>query len=272
MAPPAMGYSELTVHPGEMRYDLRPGLPAPQVSEFVVAQDAFLLDIDGTLLDIAPTPESVRVPATLKATLAILQQSSGGALALVSGRPLSAIDQLFSPLSLAAVGCHGAEWRKTAGDSLELRAAPLADATRNGLLAAVADIPGILVEDKGYTLAFHYRRAPEQKIVLGKRLSAALAPFKSELCLLIGKAVFEVKPCAFDKGEAIAALMNVPPFAGRRPVFAGDDHTDEYALAVIGRMGGVGISVGRRLPDATRMLPAPYAVRSWLAQLARTPA
>jgi len=247
-----------------------PALPAPRASEFSLESDAFLLDIDGTLLDIAATPESVRVPASLKASLAILQQSAGGALALVSGRRLSAIDHLFAPLSIAAIGCHGAEWRKRAGDNAELRAAPLAPAMRNALLQAVSDLSGIRIEDKGYTLAFHYRRVPEQKNALEKRLAAQIGPNNSELCLLNGKAVFEVKPCAFDKGEAIAALMNVPPFAGRRPVFAGDDDTDEYALAVVRKMGGIGTSVGRRLPDAQRMLPAPYAVRSWLAQLARS--
>lgn len=244
-------------------------LAQPQVSEFSLARDAYLLDIDGTLLDIAATPESVHVPATLKATLATLQQSADGALALVSGRPLSAIDELFAPLSLAAIGCHGAEWRKRAGDNSEFRAAPLGDGVRNALLAAVSDLSGIRVEDKSYTLAFHYRRAPEQKFALQRRLATQIATSHPKLCLLHGKAVFEVKPCAFDKGEAVAALMNVPPFVGRRPVFAGDDHTDEYALAVIRRMGGVGVSVGRKLPDATRMLPAPYAVRSWLAHLAR---
>ena len=268
MAP--TGFANMNQHGVAIRAMTFPALPAPQTSEVSLERDAFLLDIDGTLLDIAPTPESVRVPATLKATLAILQQSAGGALALVSGRPLSAIDQLFAPLSLAAIGCHGAEWRKRASDNPELRAAPLNASVRNALLEAISDLSGIRIEDKGYTLAFHYRRAPEKKTVLEKRLAAQIAPFKSELCLLQGKAVFEVKPCAFDKGEAIAALMDVPPFAGRRPVFAGDDHTDEYALAVVRKMGGIGISVGRKLPDAERMLPAPYAVRSWLAHLARS--
>ncbi|HLY07631.1 MAG TPA: trehalose-phosphatase [Rhizomicrobium sp.] len=259
----------MNIPPTFVRNQPYTALPAPQVAEFSLAGDAFLLDIDGTLLDIAATPESVRVPAPLKATLAILQQSAGGALALVSGRPLSAIDQLFAPLSLAAIGCHGAEWRKRAGDNPEFRAAPLPSATRKQLLEAVSDIPGIFVEDKGYTLAFHYRRVPEQKAALRERLAAAIRSFHPQLCLLHGKAVFEVKPCAFDKGEAIAALMNAPPFSGRRPVFAGDDHTDEYALAVVHQMRGLGISVGRKLQDAERILPAPYAVRSLLAQLAQ---
>jgi len=252
--------------------DAPPALPAPQVSEFSFARDAYLLDIDGTLLDIAPTPDSVRVPATLKASLTILQQSADGALALVSGRPLSAIDRLFTPLSLAAIGCHGAEWRKKAGGHTEVRAARLSQNLRSALLAAVSDLPEIRIEDKGYTLAFHYRGAPTRKTVLEQRLATLIEPLQSEFCLLHGKAVFEVKSCAFDKGEAIAALMNVPPFAGRRPVFAGDDHTDEYALTVVGGLGGVGISVGRRLPGANRMLPAPYALRSWLGHLARAAA
>jgi trehalose 6-phosphate phosphatase len=107
---------------------------------------------------------------------------------------------------------------------------------------------------------------------LEKRLSAQIAAHNSELCLLQGKSVFEVKPCAFDKGEAIGALMTLSPFADRRPVFAGDDHTDDFAFAVVRKMGGVGISVGRKSVDAERMVPAPYAVRSWLAHLAGTAA
>jgi trehalose 6-phosphate phosphatase len=244
--------------------------PAPQHAEFSLARDAFLLDIDGTLLDIAPTPELVRVPAPLKATLTILQQAAGGAVALVSGRPLAGIDRLFAPLSLVTIGCHGAEWRKAVDEGPKLRYPPLAQEVRCALLAAVSDLPDIRIEDKGYTLAFHYRGAPERKAVLEKRLIAQIGPGNSELCLLHGKAVLEVKPCAFDKGEAIAALMNVPPFSGRRPVFAGDDHTDEFAFATVRQMGGVGISSGRKLPDAERMLSAPYAFRSWLAHLART--
>ena len=250
----------------------KPAAIPPDVSEFSLTRDALLLDVDGTLLDIAPTPESVDVPATLKATLTILHQSAGGAVALVSGRPLAGIDQLFAPLSLAAIGCHGAEWRKRRDGNVELRAPALADAIKKTFLEAVRDMPEIRIEDKEYTLAFHYRGAPERKSVLQLRLAALVAPHAADLCLLHGKSVFEIKPCAFDKGEAIAALMRLPPFAGRRPVFMGDDHTDEFAFTVVRRLGGIGISVGRRMPDAERMLPAPRAVRSWLAQLAATPA
>jgi trehalose 6-phosphate phosphatase len=242
----------------------------PMVSEFSLAGDAFLLDIDGTLLDIAATPEAVRVPATLKTTLARLQELSGGAVALVSGRPLASIDHLFAPLSIAAIGCHGAEWRKKPGETLERRAEPLSADLKDALSRTVSDLAGVRIENKDYTLAFHYRGAPASKSVLETRLARAIAPNSAELCLLHGKSVFEVKPCAFDKGEAIAALVRFPPFANRRPVFAGDDRTDEYAFAVVRQMGGMGISVGRKMRDAERMLPAPHAVRTWLARLAAT--
>ena len=251
---------------------LTPAAPVlPNVSEISLTGDAFLLDIDGTLLDIAATPEAVHVPATLKKTLARLEALSGGAVALVSGRLLSGIDHLFAPLSIAAIGCHGAEWRKKPGETIERRAQPLPAELKEALSRTVSDLVGVRIEDKDYTLAFHYRAAPACKSVLETRLAAAIAPSSGELCVLRGKAVFEVKPCAFDKGEAIAALTRFPPFARRRPVFLGDDRTDEYAFAVVRQMGGLGISVGRKMADAERMLPAPHAVRSWLARLAGTP-
>jgi trehalose 6-phosphate phosphatase len=242
----------------------------PDLAEFSLARDAFLLDIDGTLLDIAATPESVHVPAMLKTTLARLRELSGGAVALVSGRPLASIDHLFAPLSIAAIGCHGAEWRKKPGETPERRAEPLSAELKDALSRTVVDLAGVRIEDKDYTLAFHYRGALACKSLLETRLAAAIRPNSGKLCLLHGKSVFEVIPCAFDKGEAIAALMRFPPFATRRPVFLGDDRTDECAFAVVRQMDGVGISVGRKMRDAERMLPAPHAVRTWLGHLART--
>jgi len=243
---------------------------APDLAEFSLVRDAFLLDVDGTILDIAPTPEEVRVPSLLKTTLARLQKLTGGALALVSGRPLAILDRMFSPLSLPAIGCHGAEWRKSPQASIERRAQPLSDDVKSAFFSVVSDLSEIRIEDKGYTLAFHYRRVPERKSILEARLAGQLARYRSELCLLHGKSVFEVKPHAFDKGEGIAALMRLPPFANRRPVFLGDDRTDEYAFTVVRKMGGVGISVGRKMANAERILPAPHAVRTWLGRLAST--
>ncbi|MGH6877925.1 MAG: trehalose-phosphatase [Rhizomicrobium sp.] len=237
-------------------------------AKFSLAADAFLLDVDGTILDIAPTPEAVRVPASLGRTLARLQQETGGATALISGRELATLDRLFAPLTLAAVGCHGAEWRTHAGAAIERRAQPLDDDVKRAFLAAVAGEPEIRIDDKGYTLAFHYRRVPKRGPELEARLVRCLEPYSSELRLLHGKRVFDIKPRSFDKGEVIRALMQRPPFAGRRPVFLGDDTTDEDAFAVVSELGGIGISVGRRMADAQLMLSNPRAARQWLAALA----
>jgi trehalose 6-phosphate phosphatase len=128
-------------------------------------------------------------------------------------------------------------------------------------------MPQIRVEDKGHTLAFHYRRMPELGPEIEARLGAAILPYESELRLLHGKLVFEVQPRGFDKGEVIHALMQHAPFVGRRPVFLGDDATDEDAFAAVRELGGVGISVGQPMADAEYMFPDPQAARDWLAAL-----
>lgn len=234
---------------------------------FSLAGDAFLLDVDGTLLDIAITPEDVRVPASLHRTLALLITRSGGGVALVSGREIAALDRLFGPLALAIVGCHGAEWRPEPGGPIVARAQPLSDDIRRSVLDLVAAEPRIRVEDKRYTIAFHFRHAPDRGAALEERLRRYLAPCSGDLRLMRGKSVVEIKPLSFDKGEAIEALMRLPAFAGRRPVFFGDDTTDEDAFAAVRELHGVGISVGRNMPDAELKLPTPGAVRRLLASL-----
>ncbi|HEX4078174.1 MAG TPA: trehalose-phosphatase [Rhizomicrobium sp.] len=242
-------------------------LTAPDIRTFSLATDAFLLDVDGTILDIAPAPEAVQVPPSLKQTLARLQEETAGATALVSGRELAVLDRLFAPLTPAAIGCHGAQWRAHPRDAIAMRSPPLPDEIRQVLLAAVAHEPQIRVEDKRYTLAFHYRAVPERGPELRERLIRCLEPFGSGLRLLHGKLVLEVKPRSFDKGEAIRMLMRGTPFAGRRPVFLGDDTTDEDAFAAARQMGGIGIAIGRPMADAQLMLPDPQAARAWLAAL-----
>ncbi len=188
---------------------------------------AILLDIDGTILDIAPSPQQVRVPPELRHTLARLDELTGGALALVSGRPLADIDLIFSPLQLAAIGGHGAELRAVASAEPRLSAAPLSAALKRKLASVTEIGPGILAEDKGYSLALHYRLAPEK----GEELRAAVA----EICaavpqgtieILPGKLVVEIKPAGVNKANAVCDLMRYPPFAGRNPIFIGDDTTD----------------------------------------------
>ena len=240
---------------------------APPPNAFSLGTDAFLLDVDGTIIDIAPTPDAVHVPESLKQTLSRLQKGTDGAIALVSGRKLETLDSMFAPLALAAVGCHGAEWRLGPDHPIEFRARPLPQETKQVLLSAVRGMSQIRIEDKGYTLAFHYRGAPELGAELEKRLGHAIVPYAPELRLLHGKLVLEVKSHDFDKGEAIRALMRNKPFKDRRPIFLGDDTTDRDAFAAVCEMGGIGISVGRPMTDAVFMLPDPQATRDLLAAI-----
>jgi trehalose 6-phosphate phosphatase len=236
----------------------------PDRLRFSLARDAFLLDVDGTILDIAPTPEAVRLPASLRETLARLQRDA--AVALVSGRAVAALDTLFAPLVLPAIGAHGAEWRPQMEGPVESRRPTLAEEVKRAFRESIADLPRVRIEDKAYTIAFHYRSAPERKNDLENRLKRIVASFP-ELKLLHGKSVIELKARDFDKGEAILDLMRTPAFADRRPVFLGDDTTDEDAFAAVRELGGVGISVGRPMPDTELMLPNPRAARLWLAAL-----
>lgn len=235
---------------------------------------AILLDVDGTLLDIAATPREVSVPATLRHSLGRLLSRTGGALALVSGRPLADLDQIFAPLKLPAIGGHGAEIRPTAAGPVEHgRAARLADDVKRRFAEIEALGPGILIEDKGFSVAVHYRRAPQKEtevLAAVKAICGRLAPLDLEL--LPGKAVIEVKARGFDKGTAVRRLMQYAPFKGRRPVFIGDDTTDEHAFAVMPEFGGAGLSVGRPAPGAIVYFDTPNDVRLWLERISRTEA
>ncbi len=245
-----------------------PVLPAP------VAELAFLLDIDGTILDIAPTPAEVRVPDVLRDTLVRLDRLSGGALALVSGRSLQDIDRVFAPLRFAAIGGHGAEMRPAKDEApIPGRASPLPSALRRKLAGVAGLATGILVEDKGYSLALHYRLAPQLKEAVedAVRTICADAPGGS-LEVLPGKAVIEIKRLGFEKGSAVRELMRHPPFAGRRPLFLGDDLTDATVFAVLPEFDGVGFSVGRTFPATAGCFAAPRDVRAWLAQIAKVEA
>ena len=229
---------------------------------------AILLDIDGTILDIAPAPQEVWVPPTLRQTLGRLQELTGGALALVSGRRLADIDLIFAPLQLAAIGGHGAELRPVAGTEPRRRVGSLSAEIKRKLAALTELGPGILVEDKGYSLALHYRLAPDQ----GPRLRAAIAAICAQtepdaVDILPGKLVFEVKPAGVSKAVAVRELMNYPPFTDRHPIFIGDDATDEPVFGVIPEFGGMGFSVGRIVPGVDGHFDKPEDVRSWLARI-----
>ncbi len=229
---------------------------------------AILLDIDGTILDIAAAPQEVWVPPALRHTLGRLQELTGGAVALVSGRKLSDIDLIFAPLQLAAIGGHGAELRPVPGTEPQTRAGPLSAELKRKLATLTELGPGILVEDKGYSLALHYRLAPK----LGLALRAAVAGICAQMPagtvdILPGKAVVEVKPAGISKALAVCELMKYPPFADRHPIFIGDDTTDELVFGVIPNFGGLGLSVGRIVPGVDGHFDRPEDVRSWLARI-----
>ena len=229
---------------------------------------ALFLDIDGTLLDLARTPDAVVVPADLQAALLRLYDELRGALAFVSGRSLIAIDRLFAPLRTAAIGCHSAEVRGDDGKVLAL--APAISQEVRGLFAHLAKThPGVLVEDKIYGLALHYRLAPEAKPVL----QAALAQHQDLLAaegitLIEGKAVIDARPRGIDKGVGLRALLDQKPFAGRRVLFGGDDTTDLDVFQMLPEIGGTGFSVGKHFPGVEHVFASPRAVRQWLSRLA----
>jgi trehalose 6-phosphate phosphatase len=230
---------------------------------------AILLDVDGTILDIAPSPREVSVPDSLRRAIAIVADRVGGALALVSGRPISDLDAIFAPLRLPLIGGHGAEIRPAAGAAVEQRAAPLDPAFAQTLKDIAARHSGILIEDKGYSLALHYRAVLKlgPALVQEVRQACDASPDRS-IELLDGKAVIEVKTEGIDKGTAVRELMSRPPFAGRVPIYIGDDTTDEDAFAVLPEFNGIAISVGRRFAGVDEHFDSPAEVRSWLERLA----
>lgn len=231
---------------------------------------ALLLDVDGTLIDIGNTPADVYVPLDLLASLGRLIELTGGAVALVSGRPIADLDRLFSPLRLPAIGGHGAEMRLNGGTP-QRAAEPLPAALRKRLASAATPASGILIEDKGYSLALHYRAAPHEKGRLSRHIAESVAEFPDEpVEVLPGKAMLEVKRPGVNKGEGVRELMKHPPFHNRRPIFIGDDVTDESVFTLLPALGGEGFSVGREFHDLAGIFASPSEVRRTLQRLAES--
>lgn len=228
---------------------------------------ALFFDIDGTLIDIAPTPDAVIVPLSLKDGLALLHRRLG-AVALVSGRPLSGIDALFAPLVLPASGQHGAEARNGA-EYMAAAPLPALRALVAPLRQFAATHPGVLVEDKGSSVAVHYRNAPEEAESV-QALAARLVAPVAALEVLNAKMAVDIKQCAISKSAAIEWFMARPPFAARVPVFVGDDRTDESGFAAVNERGGYSIRVGEKVATAARFsVNSSAAVREWIVGLAR---
>jgi trehalose 6-phosphate phosphatase len=233
-------------------------------------QSALFLDVDGTLLEIAPRPELVQVPDGLPSLIMRLSAAREGALALISGRPLAQLDQLFQPWQGAAAGLHGLERRRADG-ILDCRidgdSAAALDRLRPRLGALAADGTGLMLEDKGGTLALHYRAVPQREPEIRAVVEALHREVAAVLRLITGKMVVEFQPRGADKGRAIAVFLAEPPFAGRRPVFVGDDTTDEDGFAEIRSRGGIAVRVGPfgGATIANYRLPSVEAVLAWLA-------
>lgn len=226
---------------------------------------ALFLDIDGTLVDIAARPDAVVVPASLPPLLDALSARLSGALALVSGRELSAVDHLF-PGGRDAAGAHGAECR------IDGRTEACGGIWPDHLARALAEVvdrhPGLLAERKTRSLSIHFRDAPAMAgtaLELGEGLMAASpAPLR----MIHGKAVVEIIPAGAGKGRAIERFMAHPSYSGRVPVFIGDDITDEEGFLAVNRLGGVTIHVGSaEATTAALRLPSPASVRQWLAKV-----
>jgi trehalose 6-phosphate phosphatase len=223
---------------------------------------ALLLDMDGTLLDMAPTPDAVVVPAGLVADLRALRTRLGGALAVVTGRPIAQVDALLDDAPYAVAGEHGGVIRHAPGQAEER--APLPEPPAAWLVtgeAIAAAHPGSLLERKSRGFVLHYRAAPEHGPALQRALQALMQDTPG-FVVMPAHMAWELKPLGADKGTAVAALMADAPFAGRLPVFIGDDVTDEDGMAAARRMGGTGLRVDNAFATA-------QGVREWLAAAAR---
>ena len=212
---------------------------------------ALFLDFDGTIVDFAPRPDAVRPSPLLVPALGQVARALGGALAVVTGRPIREIDHWLDAAVAAVAGIHGAE-RRSADARLSSAAAPPAGETERArvrLVGVAAANEGVLLEDKGRGFALHFRNAPEQRDACMAAVSALASPAFE---VLAGASVVELRSRGVHKGGAIAAFMSEPPFAGRTPVFIGDDVTDEDGFRTVNEMGGVSVLAGPFRPTAAR--------------------
>ena len=240
--------------------------------EIDVPNTAFFFDFDGTLAAIVDDPEQVSVSSAVLDALGRLYEISGGALAIVSGRPIAALDRFLSPLKLPLSGVHGLESRDAAGqvhrggyDHAALR--ELTDK----ITAFAENHPGLIVEEKSGSVALHYRQAPD----LGnsaQHLASTLAEAIPGVRLMRGKMVVELRLGGRSKADAVTDFMATAPFRDRKPLFVGDDVTDEDAFALVETMGGAGIKIGRGETAASLMAPNRDAFEQWLCELADAPA
>jgi trehalose 6-phosphate phosphatase len=245
-------------------------LTGPADPPHLLSSASLFLDFDGTLVPLAPRPQDVSVAAWVIPTLQSLRQGLQGALAIVSGRPLSGIDAFLQPLVLAAAGCHGVERRNVSGriELHESQPPPNVVACARELAARHG---GLLLESKPSGLALHFRSSPELATMCREQLARALAEAPGAALdwqLLDGHCVCELKQRSVSKGSAVRAYLAEAPFAGTLPVFVGDDVTDEDGIRAVQAAGGFGIRVGRGRSEARFRLADTDAVAAWLIEAA----
>jgi len=230
---------------------------------------ALFVDIDGTLLSVAPTPDGVSVPAGLVELLDGLTRGLAGALAILTGRRIADADRLFAPLKLVAAGVHGTELRSERGGPIATLAAAIPADVMEAMRTIAGMASGILVEEKGCGVAVHYRNAPLAQRALETEVAAIIAASSYDLVLRKGRKVLEAVPSGYSKGTALAALLLRPPFKGRRPVMVGDDVGDEPAFAAAERLGGMALRVaGEHFDERAADFAGVAGVHAWLEALA----
>ena len=233
----------------------------------LLVEAALFLDFDGTLVELAESPAAISVPSGLKPLLGRLAERLGGRVAIVSGRSITDIEAHLDCSAVAVSGSHGLELRLRNGAELPLATPAGLDEARLAVDAFAETADGLLVEHKPLGVALHFRRAPDE----AERSSAFMEELaaRSGLKIQKGKMVVELRPGGADKGDAVRAFMAEPEFVGARPVFVGDDVTDEHAFEAVAAMGGAGILVGPPRPSAARYrLDDVAAVAAWLQEAA----
>lgn len=244
--------------------------PLSSLQPVLLRESALLLDFDGTLAPIVEHPDEARIAPGLIEVLQQLQHAADGALAVISGRALHDLDTRLAPLQLAAAGSHGLEIRLPDGS---FRKGAVSDDALQAAVSAVREITSwdrrLLMEAKPASVALHYRQVPELEASCITAMESIMRRHP-ELRLLRGKMVLELKAGDGDKGAALETLMQEQPFAGRRPVFAGDDLTDEHAFRIIERWDGIAIKVGSGETSATYRADDIAAFHTWLGELAAT--